>query len=259
MKGHTTHHLFILLIVLGILFLQACSGSRPVVDTITGETFHKSMLPPDSLQKHLPDYQKLLTSASGRCKVIIDQPGSHESGTIIFDATRQKALIRYKNSLGIEGGRLLIDGDSVLAYNRIDKTARKMSLQDYSYSYLNGVMPMNPITLLAPDLSKKTLRGLYENKHYYYLLFKDGTRAYLDHQDWTIRKLVYPFDRSDAITNFMYNAYANIKGLRLPRKIQMISHNGQSKLFLMIESLKINPEQLDFDLDMPKGITIQRL
>lgn len=250
--------LFIFIIV-GFLFLQACSGSRPVVDTITGETFHKSQLPIDSLQKHLPDYHKLLISARGRGKVIIDQPGSHERGTLIFDANRKEALIRYKNGLGIEGGRMLINGDSVLIYNRINKTARKMSLRDYSYLYLNGIMPMNPLSLLAPDLSQKTVRGLYENKHYYYILFKDGTRAYLDHQDWTIRKIVFPFDRSDAITNFMYNAYANIQGFRLPRKIQMTSHNARSSLFLMIESLHINPKQLDFNIGLPKDITIQHL
>ncbi len=258
MKGRTARQLFTLIIV-GILFLQACRGSRSMVDSISGETFRKSRLPIDSLEKHLSDYHKLLYSASGKGKVIIDQPGSHERGTLIFDANRQKALIRYKNGLGIEGGRMLIDGDSVLVYNRIEKTARKMTLQDYSYLYLNGVMPMNPITLLAPDLSKKKVRGLYENEHYYYILFKDGTRAYLDHHDWSIRKIVYPFNRSDAITNFMYNAYAHINGLHLPRKIQMTSHNGQSSLFLMIQSLEINPKQLDFDLDLPKSITIQRL
>ena len=257
MKGRTVQYLF--LFISGILLLQACSGSRPVLDSITGETFHKSRVPIDSLKQHLTDYQHSLISASGRGKVIIDQPGSHERGTIIFDANRKEALIRYKNGLGIEGGRMLIDGDSVLIFNRINKTARKMSLQDYSYLYLNGIMPMNPLTLLAPDLSKKAIRGLYENKHYYYILFKDGTRAYLDHQDWTIRKIVYPFDRSDAITNFMYNAYANIKGFHLPRKIQMTSHNAQSSLFLMIESLKINPKQLDFNLGLPKDITIQHL
>jgi len=154
---------------------------------------------------------------------------------------------------------MLIDGDSVLVYDRINKTARKMTLRDYGYLYLNGVMPMNPITLLAPDLSKKKVRGLYENDHYYYILFKDGTRAYLDHHDWSIRKIVYPFNKSDVITNFMYDAYARINGLHLPRKIQMTSHNGQSSLFLMIQSLEINPKQLNLNLDLPKSITIQRL
>lgn len=258
MKGRTLQQLFTIIIV-GVVFLQACRGSRSVVDSISGETFHKSSIPVDSLEKHLPNYQKDLLSASGKGKVIIDQPGSHERGTLIFDANRDKALIRYKNGLGIEGGRMLIDGDSVLVYDRINKTARKMTLQDYSYLYLNGVMPMNPITLLAPDLSKKKIRGLYENPHYYYILFKDGTRAYLDHNDWSIRKIVYPFNQSDAITNFMYDAYAHINGLHLPRKIQMTSHNGQSSLFLMIQSLEINPKHLDLNLDLPKSITIQRL
>ena len=258
MKGRAIRQLSVLLGV-GFFLLQACRGSRAVVDSITGETFHKSHLSLDSLRTHLTDYHKLLSSAKGKGKVIIDQPGNHERGTLIFDADRRKALIRYKNGLGIEGGRMLIEGDSVVIYNRIDKTAKKMSLRDYSYLYLNGVMPMNPLTLLAPDLSHKVIRGLYENKQYYYILFKDGSRAYLDHKDWTIRKIVYPFDRSDAITNFMYSAYANIKGFRLPRKIQMTSHNAQSSLFLMIQSLEINPKQLDFDLGLPKSVTIQHL
>ncbi len=259
MKGFVPHKLFILFIA-GAALLQACRGSRPlIVDATTGQTFHKSSLPPDSLRRLLTGYEQTLKGISGKGKVIINQPGNHQRGTLLFDANRNKALVRYKNGLGIEGGRLLISNDSVLIYNRIDKTARKMSLQDYGYLYLNGIMPMNPIALLAPDLGGKPIRALYENKHFYYIRFKDGTRAYLDRKDGSIRKIIYPFKHADAITNFVYSAYATIDGFRLPRKIGMTSNNGRSSLLMLVQSLTINPKHLNFDPGLPAGIKINRL
>ena len=240
-----------------ILF-QACRSTRNVTETPSEKSFSKSNKNALSILHTVPGYNHPLISATGKAKVIVSQPGSVERGTIFFTADRKQTLFTFKNGLGIEGGRLYFNRDSVLVYNRIDKYARKMSLLDYSYVYLNGIEPINPLDVLSPGLKGKKVSKMTENATAYSITFKDKTHILVNRQSHLIKKIVYPSDLAGNFNTIELDGYAKIQNYFVPRKIQILSSDKKSNIFLLIQSLNVNPEKLNFNIKIPSRLKIER-
>lgn len=244
--------------VLVELLAVACSASRKVTDKYRNEKFYKSRVRASTIIDHLPDNRHKLTIIKGTARVQVSQPGETERGTVYFDASRNQSLLTFKNGLGIEGGRLLITGDSVLVYNKIDHFARKMSVQSYSYVYLNGMAPVNPLQLLAPDLTAGNISRVLESPTSYVLVTKEGTQYYIGKKESLIRKISYPENAPGHYSTVLFNEFAPQSGMMLPRRIQIISSDRKSSIFLLIRSLDLNPGPVDFHINIPSKMPIER-
>lgn len=243
-----------------ILFIvQACQTTKFITDKSYNEKFRKISKNPSSVLAKIPDYTDNLHDISGKTRIQISLPHHYQRGFISFISNRQQSKFKFKNSLGIEGGELYFNKDSVLVYNRIDKFARKMSIQRYSYIYLNGVLPINPINIISPRLDTLKAQNLYQSSDYYAINFHDGTRIIISKKDYLIRKIEYPAGLHSDYTTVMFSGYATIDGFHLPRKIQILSSDKKSNIFLLIQSLKINPSNPDFKIKLPPHLKVEHL
>lgn len=249
---------YLYLFLFFVILVQACQSTRHISDESSGSTFHKSKEDPRAVLRSIPDYTNQLKSISGKAKVIVSQPGNVERGTIFFNSDRKQTLFTFKNGLGIEGGQLYFDHDSVLVYNRIDKYARKMSLLGYSYVYLNGIEPINPLNLISPPLNQKKVKSLAESAMFYRLLFRDGTQVIIDRKTRLIKKIIYAAGITTNYTTVIFDGYAKLNHYELPRKIQILSSDKKSNIFLLIQSLEVNPKNLTFSIKLPAHISIER-
>ena len=242
-----------------LLIFQACQSTKFITDNTFKEQFKKSNRNPDSIISKIHNYSDSLNTLSGKARIQISQPGNYQRGTIHFVSDRQESKLIFRNNLGIEGGELYFDKDSALVYNKIDKFARKMSLKRYSYVYLNGLLPVNPITVISPRLGDKKVKKVYESPDYYSLTYRDGTQIILDKNDFLIRKIEYPASMHPDFSTVIFGGYAVINGYHLPRKIQILSSDKKSNIFLLIQSLEINPSNPDFNIHLPPHLTIEHL
>ncbi len=249
---------YLYLFLLSIILVQACQSTKHISDESSGSMYHKSKENPETVLHSIPDYTNQLRTISGKAKVIVSQPGNVERGTIFFNSDRKQTLFTFKNGLGIEGGQLYFDRDSVLVYNRIDKYARKMSLLGYSYVYLNGIEPINPLDLISPPLNQKKVKSLSENDSFYRITFHDGTRVIINKNTHLIKKITYSEGLAINYTTIIFDGYAELNNYELPRKIQILSSDKKSNIFLLIQSLEVNPKNLTFSIKLPAHISIER-
>lgn len=132
-----------------------------------------------------------------------------------------------------------------------------MSLLDYSYIYLNGIEPINPMDLLAPMLKKMKPRSLYQNKNFYAVTFRNGTRVIINRKTHLIKKIIYNSGLAMNYKTVIFDGYARIGHFILPRKIQILSSDKKSNIFLLIQSLNVNPQNLNFTIKLPAQISIE--
>jgi len=242
-----------------LFIIQACQSTKFITDKSFKETFKKSNLRPSRIESKIPVYTDSLESITGKARIQISQPNHYQRGTIYFVSDRKQSKFTFKNSLGIEGGELYFNKDSALVYNKIDKYARKMSIREYSYVYLNGLLPINPVDVISPHLGQLNAQSVYESPDYYAITYRNGTRIILGKKDFLLRKIEYPKGFHSEYATIIFDGYAEIDGYHLPRKIQILSSDKKSNIFLLIQSLTINPKHPNFKIDLPAHLTVQHL
>lgn len=226
-----------------ILFLAASCAPKPIL--LNEGTFDLSKRDANEVMGELFDAASVAASVSGSARVQASSPGLTERGVMDFASNRDSSYASIRNGIGIEGYRMLIDGDSITVYNRIDKYAERVALED-------AILPMTLLDILNPDfLSKKVLR-LYENPTYWYFQFTDGSAAIVGRADGHIRRLDASF------ATVLYEDVALNGGVPMARRIQLLSHDQKTNIFFNIQAVRMNPESLEFDLRMPAGTRIER-
>lgn len=244
--------------VLVEMLAVACSATHRVTESYRSEKFYKSKIPASQIIDRIPDNGPSLSLIRGKARVQVSRPGETDRGTIYFLSSRMQSLLTFKNGLGIEGGQLLITRDSVLVYNKIDHFARKMSIQSYSYAYLNGMAPVNPLQLLAPGLHAGEIGQVLESRSAYALVTNDGIHYFIDKKDSLIHKITYPEDAPGHYSTVLFDEFLPLSGMTLPRRIQIISSDRKSSIFLLVQSLDLHPGPADFHIDIPDNLQIER-
>ncbi|MEO1020900.1 MAG: DUF4292 domain-containing protein [Bacteroidota bacterium] len=243
------------LVVLGLLY--GCTPTRITLPE-TG-TFNKTDIAPGAITKNIPDYSREIQSVKGRGRAVISEPGNSDRITLSFDASRSLSLITIKNRLGIEGGAMLVDQDSILIYNKIDKEAQKVSVYDNRLTSLNELASVNLIDLLNYRIDSTDVQTVYEDDDSYLLETKGKTRIFLSKKSNTIWRVIHPPQTNLPYSEIQYDSYSTLDGYVLPRKITIFSADARSRVALAIRSLDLNPEKLNLSLSIPESILIQRL
>lgn len=224
--------------------LMSCAP-RPIPIVLNEGSFEYSRKQGSAVLASIFPESAYALGIKGTARIQASSPDFTERGTMDFVTDRTRSFATLRNTLGIEGYKILIEPDSTTVYNRIDRIAQRFSTEDALFSF-----PLSDI--LNPDFRVKTVQALYENNTYWYFQFTDGSGAVVFRKTGALK-------RYDAIgATFLYEDTRLVSGVPMARRIQWLSTDKKSNIFLNIQAVDINPPSMDFDLNLPAGTRILR-
>lgn len=238
-----------------LLFLSACSTSRPIT---TMENMSPSSLSAKDLMKVIPNYRESLHSLAGSGRAIVSEPDGSERVTLQFHSNRDKSLIKIRTSVGIEGGQILVDSDSLLVYNRVDKIAEKVSLTQSNLTNIGSLASLNMLDMFNFTIDPDEIDQIYEDEDLYLVLLSDQTEVTISKADGLIQQVVQRKTES-AYSRINYEGYAQINDFYLPRKITILSSDGRSQATFLVQQLEVNGDLPPLEISIPENIPIRRI
>ncbi|MEX2463016.1 MAG: DUF4292 domain-containing protein [Balneolaceae bacterium] len=233
------------------------SSSDLVIDT---ESLDRADITATELTELIPDYRNELMTISGSGRAIVSEPGNSERVSLQFQANRLESLIRVRNSAGIEGGQIYVDSDSLMVYNRLDKTAEKIPLLQGNLTSVGSLASVNVIDLLNFTIDPADIDEIYNDDPTYVVLLNNRTLIRVSKGSGTIISVVHANDnRAAPYSRVEYEGYAIIEQLHLPRKVSIYSKDGNSRATLLVQRLEINPLLPPLGINLPDDVIIQRL
>jgi hypothetical protein len=247
----------VLLFSFSLIFIS-CKSTAPAINTDVSNYSLSNDSITEVLEK-TPDYSGQITSITGKGRAIVSEPGNSERATIDFSADTLLSLLTIKNRIGIEGGAMLVDQDSILIYYKLDNLAQKVAISDGRLTSLNELASINLIDLLHFKLTEESVVEVYESDETYLLRLATDGGVIVDRDEHLIREVRQPYGTGLPYSKLIYENYGTLNGYTLPRKITILSADGNSKVVFQIRSLQLNPESLNLQLDIPSNIIIDRL
>ncbi len=195
---------------------------------------------------------------TGTARASWSGPQGNDRGVVVFSADRTRTYLSLRNNLGIEGYRIGLAADSVTIYDRINRTAVRLAAAEAD-ERSGGVLPTFPLfRVLVPDWSTTRIRRLYESPDAWYFLFQDGRTAVFAKNDGRILRLEFPERDATVWATYLFDDHTTTRGMRHPNKVQVLSRDRKSNIFLHLQSVQIDPADAQFDLRIPSGIRIDR-
>lgn len=242
---------YLMISLLGI-WIVSCSGSKE----LTEREFQESNAEISSIINSIPDYQNELQTVKGKGRAIVSEPGNTERVTLNFSSNRQKSLVTVRNSIGIEGGQLLTDGDTLLVYNKVDKVAQKIPIRGGDLNRINKLASLNILDMMNYVVSEDNVETISENETTYKLQLNDGAEIFVNKATNLIREVVQPDNTQLPYSRITYEAYSTLEGFKLPRRISIFGTEKKSKISLQLTSLELNPKLDSLYINLPNDITV---
>jgi len=230
----------------------SCTSTR--VLELDDTTYRRSSVSADSILAGMPDYRHSLDALSGKGRAIVSEPGNTERVTVLFSSNRSRSLVTIRNGLGIEGGKLLAHGDSLLIYNKVDNEARRLSVTRDRLTSVNNLASLNIVKMMNFTVNKNEVETVYESESSFILSLNRGGRVFVDKNSLTVLQVDQPRGTMTPYSRIIYEAYGKIEGYTIPRRVTIFSADAQSKVALLIQSLDINPEDLVLDIELPEDV-----
>lgn len=243
--------------VILIPLLISCTGSKTLVEPAT--EYVKSSADIKNILQELPDYSNTLLGAKGKGRAIVSEPGSSDHVTVYFESNRKTSLLTFKNRLGIEGGAILVEQDSMLIYYKTEKIAQKASVRDGRLTSLNELASVNLLDLLNFTLSEDEVLEVWESEKDYLLRLLNNGGVTVSKSEHVITSVKQPYSSGLPYSQIIYENYGTLDGYLVPRKITIFSIDGNSKVVFQVRTLVLNPEHLNPTLTIPSNILIERL
>lgn len=234
------------------LVAMACTSTK----VIEKGDFSPSDAEAGYIVSQLPDYSSTLHTLKGKGKALVSEPGNTERVTVYFASTRDKSRVTVKSGIGIEGGQLLTDGDSLLIYNKIDKFARKVAIKEGNLTRIDNLASLNILEMLTFTVVAKQVEQVLENPKFYLLLLQSGAKIYVNKDTYRVKEVMQPRASALPYSKIEYDAYSKIEKFMLPRRITIFSSDEKSRINLLIQSLQINPKLEELTIGLPENITI---
>jgi len=236
--------------------LVSCSSTKKVT---TNEKLYEVTIPLSEIIAKIPNYSGSLTSIKGKGRAIVSEPGKSDRVTVDFETDTVLSLLKFKNRIGISGGSMLVDNDSILVYNKIDKYAEKISIQNGRTTNLNELASVNLLDLLNYKIESEDVEQILQSDSEYVIGFYNKGIALINKKNGTVSYVEQARSSGLPYSSLTYESYGTIEGYTLPRKITILSMDRNSQVIFQIRLLEVNPENLNLEIDIPKDIIIQRL
>lgn len=244
-------------LLLGSVFLFiSCTSANKLTKK---EALYPVKIPLNGIIDKIPNYSGELVSVKGKGRAIVSEPGNSDRITIDFESDRTLSLLTFKNRIGITGGSMLVDADSILIYNKIDKYAQKVSAQDGRMTNLNELASVNLLDLMNFKIEIEDVEKILQSDTEYVLGFYNKGIARINKKTGTVSYVEQARSSGLPYASLTYESYGSIDGYTLPRKITILSADRNSQVVFQVRSLEINPNDLELKIDIPNDITIERL
>lgn len=238
-----------------VVLLSACSASRT---TLSIEDLQPSSITADELADLTPDYSSTLETINGSGRAIISEPGNNERVTLRFQSGRTASLITVRNALGIEGGQILVDSDSLLIYNKIDNYAEKVSIFQSNLTSIGSLASLNMLDMFSYSLDAENISQIFEDDDRYVALMHDQSQVTISKNSGMVSMVTHSGSKA-AYSQIEYEGYAEIDSFFLPRKITIFSNDGRSRATFLVQNLQVNQPLGDLTIELPENIPIRRL
>jgi outer membrane lipoprotein-sorting protein len=247
-------HISILLIFTTVL-LSACSTPRSVLSI---DDMEPASISNEELAEMTHDYSNTLSTITGSGRAIISEPGKNDRVTLRFQSGRDASLISIRTSVGIEGGQILVDSDSLLIYNQVDRYAEKVSLKQSNLTSIGSLASLNMLDMFSYTLPIEDIDQIFEDRDHFLAVMNDDSRITISKRDGTIIDVTQT--RTDAAySRIEYDGYASIEDFYLPRKITIFSTDGNSRATFLVQRLEVNTTLPELKIELPDNIPIYRL
>ncbi|REL38798.1 DUF4292 domain-containing protein [Rhodohalobacter sp. SW132] len=234
----------------------SCGTQQTVADF---EGMEPAAITPDSLIRLIPDYSEELHTMTGHGRALVSEPGNSERVSVDFQSDRDRSLLTIRTSIGIEGGQILIDSDSLLIYNKVDNIAQKVSPEQSTLSSVGSIASLNMLDLFNFRITESEINQIFDSGSTLIVLLDNQAAIELEKSTGLIRRV--DRSRSDPPVPYRtieYEGYAEINGFQLPRKITIYSADGRSRATFLVQQLHVNGKLPPLVIDLPEGIPIQR-
>lgn len=239
-----------------LLFLVSCSSSGELLE---GEELKEADISADELIESVPNYRESLQTISGKGRAFVSEPGNSERATLEFMSNRDESLINVRTSVGIEGGQIYVNSDSLLVYNRVDKYAEKVPLNQGKLTSVGSIASVNMLDLFNFTFNESDVTEIYETNGRYVVILVNDARVQVSKENGYILEVTQAANtREVPYSRIMYEGYAEIEGFYLPRKITIFSQDGESRATLLVQNLEINVELPELRIELPDDIPIYR-
>ncbi|HLR25178.1 MAG TPA: DUF4292 domain-containing protein [Fodinibius sp.] len=234
------------------LLVASCSSTQK----FSKEGFHPSSVSGKAITEKMPDYSADIHSLKGKGRAIVSEPGNTERVTLLFSSTRSKSLVTIRNGLGIEGGELLTDGDTLTVYNKVDKYIRKIPIRSGELNSINRLASLNILDILNYSPKEVDIDGVSENATLYRLSLANGATVFVNKKTHAVEQVVQPASSRLPYSKITYNAFSQLQGFMLPRRITIFGADKKSKIALQLSSLELNPSLDSLTINVPDDIPI---
>ena len=187
-------------------------------------------------------------SFKGKGKAMVSTRETSERVGLTFRTTGDSTYISIKNRIGMEAGRLLVVPDSIFFRDRLEKESYRYNKLDYYLPFpVNYVSRIPFMRLLLPVPPPQKVHSVWENDSYFLLAYRNKNRLYLEKETMYPRRWISQESNAGEFFTIEYSAYEQVDSYYLPRKIQLVRNSSESRLFLLVQELKVNPPDISFD------------
>lgn len=248
-----------LLLLALILLLAGCRSPMELAE-LTSD-LEPSELTPEEFLTYIPNYSEQLYRLSGNGRLLISQPGQSERITLDFRADKSASLISFRNQIGIEGGQILVEGDSLLVYNRVDNVARKGSLEDAELTDVSSLATINIIDLFHFPLHELEVTTVFQDpdQRFWIAETTDGTMITVDRAQKLVREVRTRPASPAPYSRIRYESYDVLNNFFLPRKITIFNSDADSRVTFLVRQLQVNPVLPELTIDIPEEIPVHPL
>lgn len=238
-----------------VLVIISCSGPGELAREELGD-FEPSSVEASEIISELPDYSNDLQTLRGKGRAIVSEPGNSERVTILFSSNRDKSLVTVRNSIGVEGGQLLTDGDTLLVYNKVEDFAQKMPVRGSDLDRINRIASLNILDMINYATAAESVESVLENDDLFQLQLSSGASIFVDKESYLIRRVVQPPNSDVPYSKITYDGYSSIEGFTLPRRISIFGAEEESKVALQLTNLELNPKLEPLTIEIPDDIPV---
>lgn len=242
-------------LLIAILF-SACSTPKMATEV---EGLDEADISKDDLLELIPDYSENLETISGVGRALISEPGNSDRVTLEFQSNRTKSLIDIRTSVGIQGGQILVDGDSLLIYNKVDKYAEKVSVAQSDLTSVGSIASLNMLDLFNFTLAPDDIDAIFDGGDIYVVLLRNEATVSVSKADGLVMEVQQSVNSPSApYRRIEYEGYGDIEDFQLPRKMTIVSRDEKSRATLLVQRLEVNPSLPPLTIDLPDNIPIYR-
>jgi hypothetical protein len=246
--------------IIGLVFLLLLSACSATEELAAVEDMEPAAISAEELLVMIPDYRDDLVSLRGSGRAIVSEPGNSDRVTLNFKSNRTESLINVRTSVGVEGGQIFVDRDSLLIYNRVDKVAEKVPLHQGRLSSVGSIASVNMLDLFNFTLDEGEVAAIYEDRNSYVAVLENRATIKIEKNSGLIQEVVHASTNHEApYSRIEYEGYAEIENFQLPRRITIVSSDGRSRATLLVQRLEINVTLPELGIDIPDDVPIYRL